>query len=48
VTVSAERRPLLVRRTTFLLAGAQLALWGAIGVFAAFGAILGPGLTRSW
>lgn len=44
VTVSEERRRSLVRRTTLLLAGAQLSLWGAIGVFAAFGAILGPTL----
>lgn len=35
---TAERER-LVRRTTRLLLGAQVALWGAIGVFAAFGAI---------
>lgn len=44
--VVGDRRDGLVRRTTSLLAGAQLALWGAIGVFAAFGAILGPELTN--
>ncbi|HEX2030617.1 MAG TPA: MFS transporter, partial [Actinomycetota bacterium] len=40
----AERRDVLVRRTTVLLAGAQALLWGAIGVFAAFGPIVGPRL----
>jgi MFS family permease len=34
-----DERARLVRRTTLLLAVAQAALWGAIGVFAAFGPI---------
>lgn len=32
-------RARLVRRTTFLLSGAQVALWGALGIFAAFGPV---------
>jgi MFS family permease len=38
-------RAVLVRRTTILLALAQVALLGALGVFTAFGTIQGPDLT---
>lgn len=44
VSHSAERREALVRRTTLVLAAAQALLWGSLGVFAAFGPIVGPRL----
>jgi MFS family permease len=38
-TAAEAERLRLVRRSTFLLGGAQVALWGALGIFAAFGPV---------
>jgi MFS family permease len=44
-TATSPDRLRLVRRSTVLLGGAQVALWGALGVFAAFGPITADDLS---
>jgi MFS family permease len=45
-TTDTSERLRLVRRNTLLLGGAQVALWGALGVFASFGPLTAFDLTH--
>lgn len=44
-TTNPSERLRLVRRSTLLLGGAQVSLWGALGIFAAFGPITADDLS---